>query len=107
MTSGLDKEHVRQVINEFYTLGRYGGWKLDVNERVAEVFGRMLEEAKKCTKALNWVPRPPRGKATIAWLVKNLTKSVIRSMGDELAHTCVQMVIRNWDRELKLASVAG
>jgi hypothetical protein len=107
MASGLDKEHVRHVINEFYVIGRSGNWKLSVNERVAEVFGRMLEEAKKCTKALNWVPRPPGGKATIAWLVKNLTKSVVRSMGDELSVTCVQMVIRNWDRELKMASMFG
>jgi hypothetical protein len=107
MTSGLDKEQVREAIDEFYRIGRSGGWKRDVNERVAEIFGRMLEEARKCTKALNWVPRPPGGKATIAWLVRNVTRSTIRSMGDELAHTCAQFVIRNWDAELRLASALG
>ncbi|MCU7843642.1 MAG: hypothetical protein KZQ93_07355 [Candidatus Thiodiazotropha sp. (ex Monitilora ramsayi)] len=81
MASGLDKEQVRQTTIEFYSIGRSGSWKLDVNERVAEVFGCMLEEAKRCTKALNWVPRPPGGKAKIAWLVKNISKSAVRSMG--------------------------
>jgi hypothetical protein len=69
-----------------------------------EVFGKMLEEARKCTKASNWVPRPPGGKATIAWLVRNVTRSAIRSMGNDLACTCVQFVIRNWDSEPRLVS---
>lgn len=107
MASGLDKEQVRQAIDEFYRVGRSGGWNRNVNERVAEVFGEMLEEARKCTKALNWVPRPPGGRATIAWLVRNVTRSTIRSMGNELAYTCVQFVIRNWDSELRLASALG
>jgi hypothetical protein len=107
MASGMDKEQVRQAIDAFYQIGRSGGWKRDVNERVAAVFGRMLEEAKKCSKALNWVPRPPGGKATISWLVHNVSRSTMRSMGDDFAHTRAQFVIRNWDAEFRVASVLG
>ena len=71
MASGLDKEHVRMLINTFYEIGGLGGWNRNVNEEVASVFGLMLEEAKKCTDALNWVPRPTGGKAAISWLVRN------------------------------------
>ena len=107
MASALDKEHVKEVIDTFYKVGRNTGWNREVNEKVAEVFGLMLEEAKKCTDALNWVPRPPGGKATIAWLVRTLGRIGVAQMRNGLSKTCALAVIRNWDRELSMASSLG
>lgn len=105
MASELDKEHVRELIDGFYKAGRSGGWNRRVNEEVAEIFGKMLEETKKCTKALNWVPRPPGGKASISWFVKNFSRVAASKLRDELSHTCAQFVIRNWNSSLIWASM--
>ena len=104
MTSSLDKETVRRMIDEFYRAAEQPGWSGEVNEGVAAAFGKMLEEAKNCSKALCWVPRPPGGKATIIWLCTTIGLAAIRRMREQASVTCLKFVIYKWGHELDIAS---
>ena len=76
-----------------------------VNERVAEIFGVMLSETRKCSRAFAWVPTPPGGRATIAWLVRQIGRGLFISYRSQLSFTCARGVIHKWHRELEMASL--
>lgn len=97
---------VKNAINAFYK-----GAGLDlrfigtVTPKVAEVFGKMVLETQKCTTALNWVPRPTGGKATISWVARNFTQRIISQLSDKQSLTCAKVVIRNFRTDIQLASM--
>jgi hypothetical protein len=47
------------MIQSLYKLAYIPAWDGEVNEDVARVFGIMLAETQKCSKAFVWVPTPP------------------------------------------------
>lgn len=97
---------MRDAISAFYKgAGVDKQFSGEVNERVAEVFGTMLTETKKCSNAFVWVPTPSGGPATIAWIARNITRSVIERLRDSTSITCAKRVISVWDRELRMASM--
>lgn len=77
----------------------------EVNERVAEVFGIMLNETRKCSKAFGWVPTPPAGPASITWLAMQLGKGVFNSYRSRLSFTCARHVINVWGEQLQMGSL--
>ncbi|WP_283708964.1 hypothetical protein [Pseudoalteromonas prydzensis] len=102
----MSEEKVREAISTFYKAAgvnkKYDG---QVNENVANIFGEMLKETKKCTDALVWVPTPSGGKASISWIARNFAKSVLNRMKDDSSLTCAKRVIQVWDRELQMAGM--
>ncbi|QBG36896.1 hypothetical protein [Litorilituus sediminis] len=97
---------VKEAINAFYKgAGLNIKFTGDANQKVAEVFGKMILETQKCTTALNWVPRPTGGRATIAWVAKNFTKSVLRQLEEGQSLTCAKKAILQFKSPLKLASM--
>lgn len=100
-----DKDITKEIISEFFkAAGITHGWQGNVNEKVAAVFGAMLEETRHCSAALAWVPRPT-GRATISWIAKQLGRSFIRDIQGKSSLTCAKTVIYKWRRELDMASV--
>ncbi|QBG36894.1 hypothetical protein [Litorilituus sediminis] len=97
---------VKNAINAFY---KGAGLNLQfsgtVTPRVAEVFGKMVFETQKCTSALNWVPRPAGGKATISWVARNFTQRILSQLSDKQSLTCAKVVIRNFRTDLQMASM--
>lgn len=99
-----DKEIVREVIDAFFKeAGFQHGWNGAINEKVAEIFGKMLEASRDCSAALNWVPRPS-GRATIKWIARNLGRSFIRDIQGKRYFICSQRVVYNFKRELDMAA---
>ncbi len=101
-----NEKKVKNAINAFYKgAGLDLTFKGNVNNQVAEIFGVMVKEIQRCTTALNWVPVPTGGKATITWIVKNFSQSVLKQLGEKQSLTCAKTVIRNYRTKLALASL--
>ena len=107
MPTSNDYMYVKEVINSFYIAAGFHGWNRKANEKVAEIFGKMVAEVRSCSSEFLWVPRPPSGRATISWLVKNFNRSVLSRMKGEISQTCAKAVIYRWGRELDRASLMG
>lgn len=106
MASEQEIAEVKKMIESFY---RFAGVPLpsrfEVNERVAEVFGIMLNETRKCSKAFGWIPTPPGGRATIVWLATQLGRGIFNSYRSRLSFACANGVIYIWGEQLREASV--
>lgn len=105
MATEQEATEVRHMIESFYHFaGLAPPANLQVNDYVAEVFGVMLNETRKCSKAFVWVPRPPGGRATIVWLAMQLGRGVFNSHRSKLSFTCARFVIATWGKKLQDAS---
>src|SRR5690606_27759357 len=62
----------------------------EVNEDVAAVVGDLLTDIGTCSDAFRWVPRPTGGKASILWLVKNISQSVMAELKQKQSVTCMR-----------------
>lgn len=101
-----ESAQVKAMIQSFYQFANVPlAPELEVNERVAEVFGIMLNESRKCSKAFGLVPTPPGGRASIAWLAMQLKRGVFNHYRSQMSFTCARGVIYQWNRELELASM--
>lgn len=105
--SHTDKaDELMEIIKQFYTFANVTFPRnLVINESVAEVFGIMLKEAATCSELMNWIPTPPGGKATIAWLVINFGNGVLNYKKAQLRHICARESIRKWRSQLEMASL--
>ncbi|TMN41087.1 hypothetical protein [Pseudoalteromonas sp. S2755] len=101
-----EEKSVKDAINAFYKGAgvdlKFSG---EVNPKVAEIFGKMIEETQQCTTALKWVPKPTGAKATIGWIAKNFTQSIISQLSEEQSLSCAKKVILNYKSPMKLASL--
>jgi len=101
-----DKERVRESINALYKgAGIRATFNWEINEQVAQLFGQLLEDIHSCSAALKWVPRPTGGPASITWLAKNLTQSVIDRFKDSQTFLCARARILQYQTPLRLASL--
>ncbi|WP_418647791.1 hypothetical protein ACNQFN_01830 [Thauera butanivorans] len=80
-------------------------WDGAVNQRVAEVFGTMLFETQKCSRAFAWAPKPSGGKPSPFWLITYLGNGIFQTHLGRLSMTCARQVIRSWQSELNLAEM--
>jgi hypothetical protein len=93
---------VRHMIESFYQFAAIPlPSNFQANEYVAEVFGTMLNRTQRCSRAFAWVPRPPGGRASIAWLAMQLGRGVFDSYRSQLSFTCARAVIASWGRKLQ------
>ncbi|PAY01091.1 hypothetical protein CKO50_11800 [Pseudoalteromonas sp. HM-SA03] len=101
-----EEKSVKDAINAFYNGAdvdlKFSG---EINPRVAEIFGKMIEETRQCTTALKWVPKPTGAKATTGWIAKNFTQSIISQLSEEQSLSCAKKVILNYKSPMKLASL--
>lgn len=104
MASNEEKTQVKEMIESFYNFANVPlNWNGKVNDQVAEVFGIMLSETTKCSKAFQWVPRPPGGRASITWLVMQLGRGVFNHFRSQLSFVCARSVIYKWNRHFEMA----
>jgi hypothetical protein len=96
---------VRSMIERFYKVGGVSvPPNLQINEGVAAVFATMLEEAMKCSKAMNFVPVPPMGIPSLKWLGSQARRALFGALIPRLYMTCVRETIRVWGGSLQAAS---
>lgn len=106
MATEEEKTQIKEMIESFYKYAQISiNWNLEINEQVAEVFGIMIKETTKCSKAFGWVPKPPGGRASIFWLVMQLGRGVFNHHLHRISFTCARGVIYKWGRQLELASM--
>lgn len=80
-------------------------WDGEVNDEVAAVFGTMLDETRKCSKAFGWIPRPPGGRASTTWLITQFGRGIFNASRGRLSFTCARAVIYQWKSALAMASL--
>lgn len=101
----MEEEVVVETINALYKgAGVELTFRGQVNEKVAQIFGEMLVESLRCTRQLNWVPRPTGRKATIRWIASNFSRSIRDRMRDSHSLTCARTVILKFRTRMELAS---
>jgi hypothetical protein len=106
MATEQEIAEVRHMIESFYQFAAIPlPNDFEVNESVAAVFGSMLSETRRCSGAFVWVPRPPGGVASIAWLAMQLGRGVFNSYRGQLSFTCAREVIRVWNTPFREASM--
>jgi hypothetical protein len=105
----LDKEKVREVINAIYKFGninkQYSG---PVNEKVAQYVGMMVSELRRCSDGYGWIPQPPVGPASVAWIARTYTQEVINRLkegGSGTSFSCARQLVYNLDRELHMVGL--
>ncbi|TFW33501.1 hypothetical protein [Massilia horti] len=104
----MDKEkvEVKEMIQSLYRFANIlPVWDGEVNDDVAAVFGTMIAETRACSNAFGWVPKPPGGRASITWLVRQLGRGVFNSYRSQLSFTCARAVIYKWKSALEMASL--
>jgi hypothetical protein len=96
---------VRSMIERFYKVGGVPvPPNLQINEGVAAVFATMLDQAMKCSKAMNFVPVPPMGIPSLKWLGSQARRAMIGALIPRLYTACVAQTIRVWGGKLQAAS---
>jgi hypothetical protein len=96
---------VRAMIEKFYKVGGVSvPPSLAINEGVAAVFVVMLEEAAKCSKAMNFVPTPLTGFQPLKWLGSQARRALFGALIPRLDIKCVRAVIWKWRTKLEAAS---
>ncbi len=101
-----DHTAVKNAINAFYkAAGLNLTFEGDVNARVAETFGEMILCNSEMLNCIKLVSRPIGGKATISWIVRNFTQSVLRQIESKQSLTCAKEVVRNYRTKLQLSAL--
>lgn len=77
-----DKQHVSDILDALYKGAGLNGWRGEVNEAVAQVAAVMICEVRRCSKAMDFVPRPPSGmpQATLSWLLSQVGKAALHRL---------------------------
>ena len=100
----MEKEKVREVINAYYKFSRVNKtFTGEVNEKVAKIFGEMLDKTYACDSALSWVPHPAGGKATITWIARNFTRTMVEQLESKSHRVCGTGIIYNYGSLLDAA----
>jgi hypothetical protein len=106
MATDTENADVKAMIQSLYQFANIlPVWDGEVNEKVAEVFGIMLSETKKCSTAFGWVPKPPGGRASVTWLAMQFGNGIFNSHCSRLSFTCARGVIYKWKTQLNMASL--
>ncbi|VAW49307.1 hypothetical protein MNBD_GAMMA03-139 [hydrothermal vent metagenome] len=106
-----DKHKLKQMIVAFYAIANdKPPAGLEINERVAGVFSTMLDEARKCTNSVAYVPipfgsKPTSGTGVVIWMAKEVWGMAFDSFSEELNSACVKGVLRNWNTKMKMATL--
>lgn len=105
--TAMEKEELRGQIERFFKFAWSSAPEnLKINDRVAEVFIVMLDEAQKCTATSHYIPQPSGGPSSMISIALGYTKSVYKAVGDDgIRRYCASQTLRNWSQELKLASL--
>jgi len=110
-TTAADKHKLKEMIERFYAIAnKKPQLGLQINDRVAEVFMKMLQEADKCTQSVAYVPLPLSSKITkggsiVTWMATYISGLVFNSFSKKLNSACVNKVLSNWSTEMELANL--
>ncbi|TBW58108.1 hypothetical protein EZI54_04430 [Marinobacter halodurans] len=98
-----DREYISSLINYFWGEGTASPHS--VNNRVAQVAYKALEEAQSCSASMDLVPRPSGVRPGISYIVKQLAKIGKRiSSGDtSIYYVCKVQIIATYKAKIVMA----
>lgn len=94
---------MRRILTPIYG-AQVAGWQ--ITHRHYELLGSMIAESRKCTEAMNWVPRPYDFGNPLNWVRKQVRDAVRRALlsdKDQTYVACTKAFARNWATEFHLA----
>ena len=99
-----ERELLEHRLRAFYRVAGLA-WSGCVNDQVSDVFYRMLREAAACSHVMDFVPRPPGGRASMVWLATQLAKMGQNQLDDRLYFTCVRKAALSYKTEMMMACI--
>lgn len=105
-----DEQKLEEMITKFYAVANMDPpQQLQINDEVASVFLKMLQEAEKCTDGFVLIPLPMGGissaRGTVIWMASNVTRTVYDAFSKKLSFFCVRRITYVWSMELQKASM--
>ena len=80
MTNLSDEEQLRSLISLFYKAAGMPGWEGNINNKVVDIFTRMLIEAQGYLQDNSWAFRPDPSLPPIKDLLYQVDRMVIEKM---------------------------
>jgi|LGOV01.1.fsa_nt_gb hypothetical protein len=100
-----EEEQLQELISTFYRAAGMPGWKGNINNKVVDVFTRMLIEAEGCLKDVSWVFRPDPTLPPIKDLLYQVDYMVIEKMARiNQESSCLEFILEKWDDKLNNAA---
>lgn len=100
------KQQIKELIQDYFHFARVSPtFDGEINDKVAEVFGIMLEETSKCSTVFKLVPGPTGLKPGIVWLATQVAQGAFRNMFSQISVTCARGVIFKFRRSLEMAAM--
>ena len=99
------EQRLRQLIDEFYRAAGMPGWNGKVNDKVADIFTRMLIEAAGYLNDKSWAFRPDPSMSPIDDVLYQVDSSMIQKMAKKNAqNSCLEFILEKWDEKLEQAA---
>lgn len=101
MTDLSEEEQLRNLISDFYRAAGMPGWKGNINNKVVDIFTRMLIEAGGYLEDISWVFRPDPTLPPIQDLLYQVDYMVIEKMAKiNQESSCLEFILEKWDDKL-------
>lgn len=105
MTNLSDEEQLRSIISQFYKAAGMPGWEGNINNKVVDIFTRMLIEAQGYLQDNSWVFRPDPSLPPIKDLLYQVDRMVIEKMAKmNQESSCLEFILEKWDDKLEKAA---
>lgn len=105
MTSLSEEEQLRELISSFYRAAGMPGWEGNINNKVVDIFTRMLIEAGGYLTDISWVFRPDPTLPPIQDLLYQVDYMIIEKMARiNQESSCLEFVLEKWDDKLSDAA---
>jgi hypothetical protein len=100
-----EAQEMRRILEKFYGK-QVLGWP--ITHRHYVLLGTIVDESKRCTKAMHLVPRPYDLKAPINWIrkqVRDLFRRALLAEESEVYLTCLRVAANNFRTEFQEAAM--
>lgn len=105
MTNLTEEEQLRELISLFYQAAGMQGWQGKINNKVVDIFTRMLIEAQGYLRDNSWVFRPDPSLPPIQDLLYQVDRMVIEKMARmNEESSCLEFILEKWDDKLEAAA---
>lgn len=100
-----EEKQLRDLISAFYLAAGMPKWEGKINNKVVDIFTRMLIEAEGYLKDVSWVFRPDPSMPPIKDLLYQVDVSIIEKMAEiNEESSCLEFIIEKWDDKLSQAA---
>ena len=105
MAAASEKEQLHKLIDAYYRAAGMPGWKGQINDKVADIFTRMLIETQGYLRDNSWAFRPDPANTPIQDLLYQVDMGTIDKMATKNKESsCLEFIQEKWDEKLEQAA---